>query len=227
MYIPMKLNGTALLIAAIMVSNPLLADDDSDRKRNKVKDVNVVNTPDVNVANMPDVNVANTPDVNVANVPDVVVANTQAEPVPVIDEGRGPQPTIYREQFVLTVPTGGSNFSSTFSVGPSNPDHIRVIEHISVRVALKATTNVTSFRCTLRDSSFVEIVSVPLILERQLNNQIQTISSIGNQPIRLYINDGERLACSISLDALVAVDREVKISLIGYDVERARNSLAP
>ena len=72
-----------------------------------------------------DVNVINTPDVNVANVPDVVVANTQINPIPVTDQSSGPQPSIYREQLVLTVPIGASNFSDTFNVGPSTPDQGR------------------------------------------------------------------------------------------------------
>ena len=55
----------------------------------KVKDVNIVNTPDVTVTNMPDVNVANTPDVNVANVPEVLVTNDENSPIPVTIQNGG------------------------------------------------------------------------------------------------------------------------------------------
>ena len=49
----------------------------------KIKDVNVVNTPDITVTNMPDVSITSLPDVNVANMPDIHVANDSTSPIPV------------------------------------------------------------------------------------------------------------------------------------------------
>ena len=127
--------GAALLAAALLMSNPLLAE--------KQKNVNVVNNPDVTISNMPDVNVANTPDVYVANMPDVVVVNGPSNPVSVEFENEALNVQITDEFFVVgdTVALSiGESFESEelFTV-PS--DKTLIIEYIDAFNATVSPAN--------------------------------------------------------------------------------------
>jgi hypothetical protein len=175
-----------------------------------------------------DVIVINTPDVSVTNTPDVVIANTPSNPVPVQLEGIDTTVPIIRQDLLqLTIPTGASNYSRTFVVGPA-AGAIRVIEQITAQIALPANINVVGLTCTIRGLDGFDVLHVPILLETQ-GGGLATITTqrVGNLSSRFYLEENKLFACGINLDAVVSSNVTAEISLSGYEIPSTRNSLSP